>query len=89
MIGARSDELAKEAFSRMDVHLNLNMTKIRPLDGLQQVGYLKKLGHIYKRLEKPLEPALVNQEQWRQYKTYLWHEDRTFVPSDRILALLK
>ena len=33
MIGARSDELAKEAFSRMDVHLDLNMTMIRPLDG--------------------------------------------------------
>ena len=35
MIGARSQELAKEAFSRMDVHLELNMTMIRPLDGLQ------------------------------------------------------
>ena len=34
MIGARSEELAKEAFSRMDVHLDLNMTMIRPLDGL-------------------------------------------------------
>ena len=89
MIGARSEELAKEAFSRMDVHLNLNMTMIRPLDGLQQVEYLKELGDIYKRLEKRLEPALVNQEQWKLDKTYLWHEDRIAVPSDRIPALLK
>ena len=89
MIGARSEELAKEAFSRMDVHLDLNMTMIRPLDGLQQVQYLKELGDIYKRLEKRLEPALVNQEQWKQDKTYLWHEDRIVVPSDRIPALLK
>ena len=37
MIGARTEELAKEAFSRMDVHLDLNMTMIRPLDGLKQV----------------------------------------------------
>ena len=37
MIGSRSEELAKEAFSRMDVHLDLNMTMIRPLDGLRQV----------------------------------------------------
>ena len=44
MIGARSEELAKEAFSRMEVHLYLNMTTIRPLDGLQQVGYLKEFG---------------------------------------------
>ena len=29
MIGARSEELAKEAFSRMDAHLDLNMTMIR------------------------------------------------------------
>ena len=33
LIGARSEALAKEAFSRMDVHLDLNMTMIRPLDG--------------------------------------------------------
>ena len=26
MIGARSEELVKEAFSHMDVHLDLNMT---------------------------------------------------------------
>ena len=41
MIGARSEELAKEAFSRMDVHLDLNMAMIRPLEGLRQVEYLK------------------------------------------------
>ena len=35
MIGTRSEELAKEAFSPMDVHLDLNMTMIRPLDGLK------------------------------------------------------
>ena len=36
LIGAWSEALAKEAFSRMDVHFDLNMTIIRPLDGLQQ-----------------------------------------------------
>ena len=66
MIGARSEELAKEAFSRMDVHLDLNMTMIRPLDGLRQVEYLKEFGDIYKRLEKRLEPVPVNQEQWKR-----------------------
>ena len=73
----------------MAVHYALNMTMIRPPDGLRQVEYLKKFGDIYKRLEKRLEPFLVNQEQWKPDKTYLWHEDRTVVPSDRILALLK
>ena len=63
MIGARSEELAQEAFRRMDVHLDLNMTMIRPPDGLQQVEYLKEFGDIYKRLEKRPEPALVSQEQ--------------------------
>ena len=88
-IGARSEELAKEAFSRMDVHLDLNMTMIRPLGGLRQVEYLKEFGDIYKRLEKRLEPILVNQEQWKRDKTYVWHEDRIVVPSDRIRAMLK
>ena len=71
MIGARVEELAKEAFSSMDVHLDLNMTRIRPPDGLQQVEYLKEFGDIYKRLEKRLEPVLVNKEQWKRVKTYL------------------
>ena len=36
--------------------------------------YLKEFGDIYKRLENRLEPALVNQNQWKRDKTYLWHE---------------
>ena len=73
----------------MDVHLDLKVTMIRPLVGLRQVEYLKEFRFIYKRLEKRLEPVLVNQQQWKRDKTYLWHEDRIVVPSDRILALLK
>ena len=89
MIGARSEELAKEAFSCMDVHLDLNMTMIRPLDGLRQAEYLKEIGDICKSPEERLEPVLVNGEQWKRDKTYLWHEDSIVVPSDRIPALLK
>ena len=73
----------------MDVQQDLSMTMIRPLDGLQQVEYPKEFGDIYKRLENGLEPVLVNHEQWKRDKTYLWHEDRIVVPSDRILPLLK
>ena len=73
----------------MDVHLDLNMTMIRPLDGLQQAEYLKEFGDIYKRLEKRLEPLLVNQEQWKRDRSYLWHEDCIVVPSDRVPALLE
>ena len=57
LIGARSEALAKEAFSRMDVHLDLNMTMIRPLDGLQQSEYLKEFGDIYKRRRNTLNPS--------------------------------
>ena len=73
----------------MDVDLDLNMTMIRPLDGLEQMEYLKEFGDMYKRLEKRLEPALVDQEQWKRDKTYLWHQDQIVVPSERIPALLK
>ena len=62
MIGARSEKLAKEAFSRMDVHLDLNMTVIRPLSGLRHLDYLKEFWDIYKPLQKRLEPVQVNQE---------------------------
>ena len=49
----------------------------------------KEFGDIFKRLEKRVEPVLVNQEQWKRDRTYLWHEDWIVVPSDRIPALLK
>ena len=48
LIVARSEELTKEAFGRMEVHLDLNMTMIRPLDGVKQVEYLTDFGDIYK-----------------------------------------
>ena len=67
----------------------MNMTTIRPLDGLQQVEYVKEFKDIYKRLQKRLEPVPVNQQQWKGDKTYLWFEDHIVVPSDRILAFLK
>ena len=51
--------------------------------------YQKEFGDIYKRLEKRLEPLLVNQDQWKREKSYLWHKDRIVVPSDRVPALLK
>ena len=89
LIGARAEALAKVAFSCMEVHLELNMTMIRPLDGLQQAEYLQECRDIYKRLEKRLEPLLVNQEQWKREKSYLWHEDGIVVPSERVPALLK
>ena len=86
MIGARSEELAKEALRCMDVHLDSNMSMIRPLDGLGQVEYLKEFGDIYKRPEKRLEPVRVNQEQLKRDKTYLWNE---VVTCNRILAPFK
>ena len=47
LIGARSEPLAKGAFSRMEVHMDLIMTMIRPLDGLQQAEYMNEFGDIY------------------------------------------
>ena len=60
MIGARSEELAKEAFSRMDVHLDLNKTMMRPLDGLQQVEYLKE---FWRCLQTPGEASGTRPDQ--------------------------
>ena len=80
LIGARSEALAKEAFRRMDVHLDLNTTMIRPLDGLQQAEFLKSVGDIYQRLEKRLEPLQVNREQWKRDKSYLWQEEHSWYP---------
>ena len=88
LISAKSEELAEEAFTRMHVHLDLNMIMIGTLDGLQQAEYLKEVRDIYKPLEKHLEPLVVNYDRWKQDKSYLWHEDRIVLPSERIPALL-
>ena len=77
MIGARTEELGKEPFSRMDVHLDLNVTMIRPLDGLQCVENLKQFGDIYERLEKRLQPVLVNQDQWNRIRPISGMRTRT------------
>ena len=70
-------------------HMQVNMTMIRPPDGLQQVEYRTEFEDIYKCLVERLEPVLVNQEQCKRDKTDLWHEHRLVVPSDHIPALLK
>ena len=55
----------------MDVHLDLNMTMITPLDGLRQVEHLKEFEDIYKRLERHMESVLANQQKLKRDKTYL------------------
>ena len=72
LIGEKSEELAKEAFIHMDVHLDLNKTQICPLDGLKHSEYLAEFGEISKHLEKRLEPILVNQDRWKRDNSYLW-----------------
>ena len=57
LIGAWSEALAKEAFSRMDVHLDLNMTMIRPLGGVQQAEYLKEFGISTSAWRNALNPS--------------------------------
>ena len=52
----------------MDVHLDLNMTMLRPLDGLQHVEYVKDFRDIYKPLQKrrenhPDQPGTIEEEQ--------------------------
>ena len=89
LIGVKLEELAKEAFTRMDVHLDLNMTMTRASDGLQQVEYLKDLADIYTRPEKSLNPIVVNQERWKRHKNYLWHKDCIATPNERIPVLVK
>ena len=50
---------------------------------------MKEIGDIYEHLEKRLQPVLVNEEQWKRDRTYLWYEDLMVVPSDCTLTFLK
>ena len=50
----------------MDVHLDLSMTQMRPLDGLNNSEYPAEFGDIFKSLEKRLDPLLINEDQWKR-----------------------
>ena len=62
-ISARSESLSPEAFEKVDVHLDLTMSKSELLSSLRNSDYVEEYGDILKALDDG-SYALVGKELW-------------------------
>ena len=84
LIGESSEALAKEAFQRMDVQLDLFMTTAGILEGWSLADYQSEYEEILQTLSTGLEPRVIDGHQWYKNNQYLFYEDRIFVPEARL-----
>ena len=64
LIGESSDALAKEAFQRMDVQLDLSMRTARIREGWSLTDYQSEYEEILHTLSTGLEPCVIDGHQW-------------------------
>ena len=64
LIGESSEALAKEAFQRLDVQLDLSMRTARILEGWSLTDYQSEYEEILQTLSTGLEPRVNDGHQW-------------------------
>ena len=80
LIGESSEALAKEAFQRMDVQLDLSMRTAGILEGWSLTDYQSEYKEILQTLSNGLEPRVIDGHQWYKNNQYLFYKDRIVVP---------
>ena len=75
LIGDSSEALAREAFQRMDVQLDLSMRTAGILEGRSLTDYHSEYKEILQTLSTGLEPRVIDRHQW--YKTISTSSTRT------------
>ena len=83
LISESSEALAKEAFQRMDVHLDLSMRTAGILEAWSLTDYQSEYEEILETLSTGLEPRVIDGHQWYKYNQHLFYEDRMVVPEAR------
>ena len=83
LIGESSEALAKEAFQRMAVQLDLSMRTAGILEGWSLSDYQSEYKGILQTLSTSLEPRVIDGHQWYKNNQYLFYEDRRVVPEAR------
>ena len=84
LIGESSEALAREAFQRMDVQLDLSMRTAGILEGWSLTDYQSEYKEILQNLSTGLEPLLIDGHQWYKNNQYLFYEDQIVVPEIRL-----
>ena len=79
LIGASSEALAKEAFQRMDVQLDLSMRTAGTIKGWSLTDYQSECKVILQTLSTGLEPRGIDGHQWYESNQYLFYQDRVVV----------
>ena len=83
-IGESSEALAKEAFERIDVQLDLSMRTAGILDGWSLTDYQSEYKEILETPSTRLEPRVIHRQQWYKDNQYVFYEDRIVVPEARL-----
>ena len=89
LIGESSEALAREAFQRMDVQLDLSMRTAGILEGWSLTDYQSEYKEIPQTLSTGLEPRVIDGHQWYKNNQYLFCEDRIVVPEARLDGCLQ
>ena len=84
LLGETSDELAKEAFQRMDVQLDPSMRTARVLEGWSLRDYHAEYKCVLSSLSDGLEARLIDGDRWYKHNQSLYYEDRIVVPEARL-----
>ena len=80
LIGESSEALAKEAFWRMDVQLDLSMRTAGILEGWSLTDYQSEYKDVLQTLSTGLDPPVIDGHPWYKYNQYLFYEDRIVLP---------
>ena len=89
LLGESSEALAKEAFQRMDVQLDLSMRTAGVLEGWSLRDYHAEYKCVPGSLSDGLEARLIDGDRWYKDNQYLYYEDRIVVPEARLDGCLQ
>ena len=89
LLGESSETLAKEAFQRMDVQLDLSMRTAGVLEGWSVRDYQGESKCVLNSLSDCLEARLIDGDCWYKDTHYLYYEDRIVVPEVRLDGCLQ
>ena len=89
LLGASSEALAKEAFQRMDIQLDLSMRNAGVLEGWSLRDYHAEYKCVLCSPSDGLEARLIDGDRWYKENQYLYHEHRIVLPEARLDGCLQ
>ena len=84
LLGGSLEALAKEAFQRMDLQLDLCMRTADVLEGCSQRDHQHGYGFVLQTLSYGLEERLIDGDRWYKDTQYLYFQDCIVVAEARL-----